>query len=724
MKRSKLLKATCLAFAVLLTMGMFTVAVSADDDEQPCDQNYWSHQVEMQVRNVTQGAGGFSGSVTAAVGDTVEFKAAIEAVFVCPTDECTYTEDSYTVSLSNPFFDATGPVEVTLTRAGSNDVFTGEMVYEWVVSPEDVSEFLDEENGQTVITNWASIGNSGASARVIIGETYAEDLYPMIIDKIITPGVNIPSGFYIEVTASLEDFESITLTVGDDYYDSDYSDPGAGKHRWMITGLRAGIYTATEYNYQNVGSGYAFDAAASITSGSIELGAQGGQSGLKQVYAGKATDYLLNEDMVAGALASNGVPFNNGFSSNGYTPNNPNVDLRGNPANAFGIPDATNSTDRESNTKFTGMRFFNNPDGISGITYWFCDEDGVEQEIHHHPSQNVADLSLIEVTWNDFWHHEAVDVYLVDAVLADGSTEAMYYLGRVFNHTGGSPIKVGAIRVEFHQEPFASGVGAFTRTDIYFPSEVVKASAVRIVDATDGVNDPPSGRPYYQYDDGYDLDAIRAWCQLPTLGITLQNKYAPREVETENGTLIITKNFTGMVGAAPAGWAATFTVRGIDNEYNETFTWADFTGGVLSISLDSGRYTVTEIGAGIGAYTHSVTITVSDGQTSSVVGENGVAISEGETVRVTVTNSYTGGGGGNNERVTRDTGTPTVSIPDPVTPLTPFIPDDPVNIPADEVPLADIPTTGTTDSGLLKVLIGLSLLGLLSAPFIRRKKEA
>lgn len=238
------------------------------------------------------------------------------------------------------------------------------------------------------------------------------------------------------------------------------------------------------------------DEAGGISKGSvIDWNDPEARAEFKQMYAIEADNFEVDSEKVAESLK--------------YSGNN-NVDKRANVANAFGAPDAVQGMNN-GDEKFTGLGFF-----PEGVTYYFGDKNA-RYDIYRNPDPEAADLSLIEVTWTTNWHTEAVDVYLVNAVIDGDLVPGNTWIGTVYNRK--KPVFEGLEGFGFDVRT----VGNFTYTDIFFPTNIDKAAAVRLVDKTAEINTPnPTYNTYRSYDDGYDLDALVAYYTMPTN--TFENK--------------------------------------------------------------------------------------------------------------------------------------------------------------------------------------------------------
>ena len=178
------------------------------------------------------------------------------------------------------------------------------------------------------------------------------------------------------------------------------------------------------------------------------------------------------------------------------------------------------------------------------------------------------------------------------------------------------------------------------------------------------------------------------------------------------GNLTITKVVSGT--AIPEGYDATFTVTG-PNGYSRTLTYAgNFSNGSFTITgLNPGNYTVTE--------TTAPTI---DGYSWTVSGSGNVtAVVSGQTVSVTITNTYSA--------------PPTVPPDDGLTITPPEIPtgETPTPPPVDEIeestpiidpdtPLGEIPQTGISSIYEYFTLFGIVMISLGVLALWIKKEEA
>ena len=196
---------------------------------------------------------------------------------------------------------------------------------------------------------------------------------------------------------------------------------------------------------------------------------------------------------------------------------NPNAHLRANPANSFGEPNALNGVS-QGDEKMTSIGFFK-----EGVTFRFGEEDDFDDEgkpvyqdvFRQLYDRSIPDLTLTEVTWTDGWHHEAVDLYLVNVEFNEGADslfKELHYVGRVYNRVYGNGYEANGFRFAHWRDD------NFWHTNVWFPDEIFKAEGVRLVDVTNNVNAPNGTgtlNSWHQNDDGYDLDAMSVWYRRP-----------------------------------------------------------------------------------------------------------------------------------------------------------------------------------------------------------------
>lgn len=257
-----------------------------------------------------------------------------------------------------------------------------------------------------------------------------------------------------------------------------------------------------------------------VTSSSVQA------AGNPRMYAFQASDYVRDEVLYQRIR-------NSWRSAEGD---------RANVANSLGAPTAT--PDNSPNTSFTSLGFF-----PGGVTYTFEDPSnpGEAARFTRDPNRtvrniandrtanrDVADLSLIEVTWDpDSWHDEMARVVLLDVELVDGTMVPYYYIGTAKNATAAGIFDLDVIPCE-NISGFASFASAFfapelppidpnpyfqrfiregdiVRADIFFPYEVKSAGAVRLINVANTWEDINAVNPAAWPCDGYDLDALIAW---------------------------------------------------------------------------------------------------------------------------------------------------------------------------------------------------------------------
>lgn len=296
-----------------------------------------------------------------------------------------------------------------------------------------------------------------------------------------------------------------------------------------------------------------------------------------QVNAVAASDYVLDEEILDAAVTA---------------PGNSHVSARANVANAFGPADALQNA---GNNLFTGLAFF-----PEGVTYYFGDDENSIQEIYNNPDETLPDLSFIEVTWNNNWHTEAVDVYLVDAFLDDGTRVDSLLIGRVFNRKNLANRQENGFGFDVELK------GNFTYTNVFFPDDVVKASAVRLVDATKAVNTPVATHTSYKpYDDGYDLDAMVAYYTLPSTNF--ENKLETEPPVDPYATLTVTAEVDLFKKVENMKWVPEYDGVKAD-------TWVTWLGDTDGGTWNNGH---TYVKVNVAAAENGITYTIADSSKSN-----------------------------------------------------------------------------------------------------------
>ncbi len=192
--------------------------------------------------------------------------------------------------------------------------------------------------------------------------------------------------------------------------------------------------------------------------------------------------------------------------------------------NSLGAPAAMDYYDVNGavdNSKVTSMRYY------ESLTYKFGDNDE-SVTIYNNPDSDKADLVLAEVTVGG-WHPEAIEIYLVDAVVDGQMQQEPYFIGVAFNNVGIMLKDLGLLSDRgvdgFAQTAIVSG--NYTMTNVWFPENVESAQAVILKDVTAGYNQEPyvyNGKTSFTINgimykwttwtdkkDGFDLDAVGAW---------------------------------------------------------------------------------------------------------------------------------------------------------------------------------------------------------------------
>lgn len=281
--------------------------------------------------------------------------------------------------------------------------------------------------------------------------------------------------------------------------------------------------------------------------------------------------------------------------------------------NALGAPDATQTG---GDNKFTGLRYYDE------ATYSF--HGATKRLIANYPGDD-PDLSLIEVTWGTGWHVEAVDVYLVGAVTRNGdgllsppSTEPVK-IGTAFNKVGIEKGYDGGLECTY------TASGNFGYTNIFFPDNIAYAEAVQLKDVTSSYNEPtPTSKTYKSYDEGFDLDALKAWYTIEAGNLnavfTLQKMISHNNVEWDG-----------------AGFEFELHVFNGTNWVYHSTAWSDEFGSVYFNDLDTGSYMVKEVAS------NGYTLTnYTEGYYFDVVGDSIIYKSSDESEGApTFVNAYT-----------------------------------------------------------------------------------
>ena len=154
----------------------------------------------------------------------------------------------------------------TITIFGNGEYPLDGLPYgEYTITETEIDGYstkVGDEDGRTVTV---FIGPDNVDVTVVYTNT-ADTVFSLVVNKTFSGVTALPANFRIDVTADLEDFDTITLAIGDDYYDAD-TFTTSGVHRWIITGLAPDVvYTATERNYT-----FTTLTWSGTASGSVEL---------------------------------------------------------------------------------------------------------------------------------------------------------------------------------------------------------------------------------------------------------------------------------------------------------------------------------------------------------------------------------------------------------------------------------------------------------------------